>query len=320
MNLSRARRAVRLGQYAYPASCVVIAAAAWHRSATGSAAAAGVALGLAAAMWALLRLSARWLDAAGREQADMGEQLIRSQKTLALGEISTGIAHEINNPLNIIMQEAELIRVNLVSPHSPEAMREIQGSLDVIVAQVGRCSDITHKLLDFARSRRTVAQPADINRLLEDMLTLVERDTVPKNIRVVRLFDEDMPMVMTDPPLLRQVYLNILINAVQAVKKDGLIFVTTYCTADRACAEIRDTGAGIPPEDWARVFNPFYTTKQPGEGTGLGLSVSLRIINELGGCITVDSPPDRRGARFTVCIPRNPGGPHDDQDAHSRRG
>jgi signal transduction histidine kinase len=308
MNLSRARRIVRLGQYACPASCVAIAAIAWERSVAGNAATVGVALGLAAAVWVLLRISTRRLDEACQEQADIGKQLIQSQKTLALGEISTGIAHEINNPLNIIMQEAELIRVTLVSPPSPEAMQEVQSSLDVIFAQVNRCSDITHKLLDFARSRRTVAQFADINRLMEDMLTLVERDTVPKNIRVVRLFDEHMPMVMTDPPLLRQVYLNILINAVQAVKKDGLIFVTTYCTNDRACAEIRDTGPGIPPEDWARVFNPFYTTKQPGEGTGLGLSVSLRIVNELGGCITVDSPPDRQGARFTVCIPRNPGG------------
>ena len=135
----------------------------------------------------------------------------------------------------------------------------------------------------------------------------MERETGPKNIRIIRLLDKHMPQVETDPPLLRQVFLNILINAVQAVDKDGTIFVTTYCTGDKACAEIRDTGPGIPHDDWARVFNPFFTTKQPGEGTGLGLSVSLRIINELGGNITVDSPPEKRGARFTVCIPRQPG-------------
>ncbi|MBG0788921.1 MAG: two-component sensor histidine kinase [Desulfovibrionaceae bacterium] len=307
MNLARARRAITLGQYVYPASCLAIAAMAWERDRTGGAATIAAALGLAGIMWWVLRLAARWLGAASAEREDIGNQLIQSQKTLALGEISTGIAHEINNPLNIIVQEAELIRVNLNSDPSPEALREIRDSLDVIDSQVSRCSDITHKLLDFARSRKTVSQFADINRLLEDMLALVERETGPKNIRIVRLFDDDMPLIKTDPPLLRQVFLNILINAVQAVEKDGGIFVTTYCTNDRACAEIRDTGPGIPAQDWSRVFNPFFTTKPPGEGTGLGLSVSLRIINELGGNITVDSPPDKRGARFTVCIPRQPG-------------
>lgn len=320
MSLTGARRAVRLGQYACPASCLAVAALAWARPPAAGPVVMTVALALGASIWALLRVSSRCLNRATREREDMDEQLIQFQKTLALGEISTGIAHEINNPLNIILQEAELMRVNLASPSSDEALREVLSSLDVVVAQVDRCSDITHKLLDFARSRRTVAQPANINRLMEDMLALVERDTAPRNIRVIRLLDEDMPVVMTDPPLLRQVFLNILINAVQAVKKDGLIFVTTYWSADRACAEIRDTGPGIPHEDRARVFNPFYTTKPPGEGTGLGLSVSLRIVNELGGCINVDSPPGKGGARFTVCIPATPGGPHGHQDAHSRRG
>lgn len=319
MKLSRARRAVWLGQYVCPASCLAVAAVMWCHQAAGNAVAIAATLGLAGAMWLALHISSRWLKQASAEQADMGDQLIQSQKILALGEISTGIAHEINNPLNIIMQEAELIRVTLAAPPSPEGMREIRGSLDVIFSQVNRCSDITHKLLDFARSRRTVCQFADVNRLLEDMLVLVERETVPNNIRVIRLFDDTLPMVRTDPPLLRQVFLNILINAVQAVKKDGLIFVSTYCTDDTACAEIRDTGPGIPPEELTRVFNPFHTTKPPGEGTGLGLSVSLRIVNELGGRITVDSPPDKGGARFTVCIPRNTGENHDNQDAHPRR-
>jgi signal transduction histidine kinase len=139
---------------------------------------------------------------------------------------------------------------------------------------------------------------------MEDMVTLIERDAFPRNIKIIRLFSENMPDIKTDPPLLRQVFLNILINAVQAVNKDGAIYITTYYDSEWACAEIRDSGPGIRPEDWERIFNPFYTTKPPGEGTGLGLSVSLRIVDELGGTISVDSPPDKKGARFTVCIPR----------------
>ena len=302
MSLTRARDIVRMGQYAYPASCLAIAALVWQRQLGGTTIVLSVAVVLTGVMWLLLRTSARWLNDASVEQSELGNQLIQSQRVLALGELSTGIAHEINNPLNIIMQEAELMRFNLASNPSPQEMEEIRGSLDVIYAQVMRCSDITHKLLDFARHRKTVSQLADINRLVEDMLELVERETSPKNIRIIRLFDDLLPLVKTDPPLLRQVFLNLLINAVQAVHADGDIIITTYASGEMACTEIRDTGPGIPSELRERIFNPFFTTKSPGEGTGLGLSVSLRIVNELGGNIAVNSSPGE-GAAFTVCIP-----------------
>ncbi len=111
-------------------------------------------------------------------------------------------------------------------------------------------------------------------------------------------------MVQTDPPLLRQVFLNLLINAVQAVEDGGTIVVSTYCDGGMACAEVRDDGPGIASSDLERVFNPFFTTKPPGKGTGLGLSVSLRIVNELGGDIKLKSEPGN-GAAFTVRIPLN---------------
>ncbi|NDV19863.1 two-component sensor histidine kinase [Pseudodesulfovibrio sp. JC047] len=302
MKLVRVRRIARLGQYVYPASCLVIGAIVWKYPPSDHlfvmlAIGAGVLC-----MWGVLRIAFRWLEDATAEQSRLGKELIQSQKVLALGEISTGIAHEINNPLNIILREVELLRTQLDAPPSSNDLGEIRDSLDSILGQVERCSEITHKLLDFARHRRPVSQFADINLLMEDMLSLVERESGTDSIWIVRAFDDLMPMVKTDPPLLRQVFLNLLINAVQAMGKSGVIFVSTYCEDGMACVEVRDTGPGISPDDIKRIFNPFYTTKPPGDGTGLGLSVSLRIINELGGSLCVKSDPGE-GATFTVRIP-----------------
>jgi signal transduction histidine kinase len=302
MSLTYARRVIMLGRSAYPVSCLAVGAAAWFHGRTGDGLALAVALGVAAGMWLLLWASSRWLDQAEAERSEMGDQIIQSQRILALGELSTGIAHEINNPLNIILQEAELMRVNLASPPSPEILEEIRSSLDVVYAQVSRCSDITHKLLDLARNRKPVSQAADVNQLVEDMLELVERESGPRRIRIRRRFAPDLPAVTSDPPLLRQVFLNLLINAVQAVDRDGDIVITTFSEGNMACIEIRDTGPGISKKDRERIFNPFFTTKAPGQGTGLGLSVSLRIVNELGGDIQVQSSPNK-GAAFTVRIP-----------------
>jgi len=300
MNLSRARRMARIGQYACPVSFLLVLIATWKSPPVGGLIAAVVTSGVCMTH----RAFSKWLEDADEERSELGEQLVQTQKILALGEISTGIAHEINNPLNVIMQEAELMRMNLLSDPQPAEVNEIRESLDVIYNQVERCSDITHKLLDFARNRHPVSQRADINRLVEDMLALVEREASPRNIRIFKELNDVMPMVQTDPPLLRQVFLNLLINAVQAVEDGGTIVVSTYCDGGMACAEVRDDGPGIASSDLERVFNPFFTTKPPGKGTGLGLSVSLRIVNELGGDIKLKSEPGN-GAAFTVRIPLN---------------
>jgi signal transduction histidine kinase len=305
MNLTGTRRLIRLGQYAAPAVFLSLAAVAWSGPTSCVCVAVPLGAGVSAlAIWLLLRSADRWLDRVCASQSELGDQLIQSQKVLALGEISTGIAHEINNPLNIIMQEAELMRADLEEEGCEKNLDEVRGSLDVIIQQVERCSDITHKLLDFARKRVPVTQFADINRLVEDMLDLLERGGGPRNVQIVKTYDEHMPGVRTDPPLLRQVFLNLLINAVQAVGEGGMIYVTTYRDGTMACVEIRDTGPGIAEEDLERIFHPFFTTKEPGRGTGLGLSVSLRIITQLGGDVSVRSEPGR-GAAFTVRIPIN---------------
>ncbi len=298
MNLARTKRVMHLGQYAYPVSYLAILAVAYKWPLPGSI----VAVAASAGLWLLLKSSFCCLSKVCDEHADLKNQLVQSQKISALGEISTGIAHEINNPLNIIMQEAELMRVNLHEDSTKEEMYEVRESLEVVFQQIERCSDITRELLDFARKRHPVTQVADINRLLLDMLMLVQSETESKNIRIVKMFSSDIPKIKTDPPLLRQVFLNLLNNAVQAVERDGEIFVTTWHSDDMVFAKVCDTGTGIPENEIKQIFNPFYTTKPPGKGTGLGLSVSLRIINQLGGYISVESEPGK-GAAFTVHVP-----------------
>lgn len=307
MTLPGVRRMIRVGQYVAPAAFLALAVLAWRRPPACVCMAVPAVAGLSAAgLWFLLRAADHWLEHVCAKQSELDDQLIQSQKILALGEISTGIAHEINNPLNIIMQEAELMRADLDEEATPDNLAEVRESVDVIIRHVERCSDITHKLLDFARNRVPVTQTADINRLVEDMLDLLERGGGPRDVQVVKAFDTRLSPVKTDPPLLRQVFLNLLINAVQAMDDGGFLYVTTFRDGTRACVEIRDTGPGIAREDLERIFNPFFTTKEPGKGTGLGLSVSLRILTQLGGDVSVRSEPGH-GAAFTVCIPATPG-------------
>lgn len=243
---------------------------------------------------------------ANEQKCFLDEQLIQSQKLAAIGELSSGIAHEINNPLAIIGQESEWVNHLLQSDELGDfkQVNDLKDSLREITRQVERCKDITHRLLNFARKMETLLQVVDVNRLIEDMTKLVERETKQHNINIVRRFQKDLPPVVSDAPLLRQVILNLLNNAAYAIQKDGAITLTTRST-DHGQVEIivTDTGSGISKENLSKIFNPFFTTKPPGKGTGLGLSISHRIIDKLGGHISVTSELGH-GTTFTIRLPR----------------
>ena len=237
----------------------------------------------------------------------LDERLVQSQKLAAIGEMSAGIAHEINNPLAIIRQEAEWMQ-HLLNKGSlaGDEVQELQGSLHQVVQQVDRCTEIIRNLLDFARKREPVLQGVDLNRVIEDMTRLVEREAKHSNIEIVRQYEADLPAVHSDAPQLRQVILNLLTNATQAIGKDGAITITTRRTGAEAVeVEVSDTGCGIPAEDLERIFDPFFTTKPPGQGTGLGLSICHGMIQRLGGRITVSSQVGR-GTTFTIQLPVGP--------------
>lgn len=255
-------------------------------------------------MVSALRLASQ-VAKAQAQKCFLDEQLIQSQKLASIGELSSGIAHEINNPLAIIGQEVEWIRQLLKENESAgvKGMEDIVESVQEIAKQVGRCSEITHKLLDFARKKDPLIQGAEINKLIEDMVKLVEKDASHKDIRIVRAYQPSLPLVYTDPPLLRQVILNLLNNAAYAIGKNGAITVATaLSSAGTLDIDIKDTGCGIPKEHLNKIFDPFFTTKPPGKGTGLGLSICHGIIVRLGGKFSVESNVGE-GTTFTVHLP-----------------
>ena len=246
------------------------------------------------------------MDGPGKKDWLLDERLLQSQKLAAIGELSAGIAHEINNPLAIIRQEAEWMQhlLKKLGGGEPKELVELQGSIHQIVQQVDRCTEITRNLLDFARKRDPVIQAVEVNRIIENMTMLVEKEAKHKNITIVRHYDETLPVIYSDAPQLRQVILNFLTNATHAIGKDGVVTITTRLNGDDAVdIVISDTGCGIPADHLGKIFDPFFTTKPPGQGTGLGLSICHGIILRLGGRITVKSQVGQ-GTEFTITLPR----------------
>lgn len=245
------------------------------------------------------------VEKANEQKCILDAQLIQSQKLASIGELSSGIAHEINNPLAIIGQEVEWMRHVLMSEGLAERKEivDLKDSLQEIARQVDRCKEITHKLLDFARKTEPLIQSVDVNKLIEDMARLVEKEAILKNIKIVRQYLKELPPIQTDAPLLRQVILNLLNNATYAIQKDGVITVATRLSGDSSIdIAVKDTGCGIPKEDLGKIFDPFFTTKPPGKGTGLGLSICHGIIERLGGRFSVVSAVGR-GTELTVHLP-----------------
>lgn len=272
-----------------------------------TAAALGLGLCAAGAAWLAGRPQPPGPPPEAENPPPLTDQMIQSQKLAALGQLATGIAHEINTPLGIIGQEAELMAYDLndAAPADPQAEARLRAAMGRIVRQVERCSEITHSMLDLARRNDPVHQDTDLPALVEDMIVLVERGVLPPGVHIVREYEDGMPMVSTSSPMLRQVVLNLLVNAAQALDGRGVGTITASVRAGgdgRAEIRVADDGPGIAAEHGNRIFDPFFTTKPPGKGTGLGLSVSLGIVDRLGGAITASGNPGG-GAIFTISLP-----------------
>ena len=173
----------------------------------------------------------------------------------------------------------------------------------MIVQQVDRCAEIIRNLLDFARKREPVVQAVDLNRVVEDMTRLVEKEARNNNIAIERRYDPELPLIYSDAPELRQVVLNLLSNAAQAIGKDGTITIITRSGGGNAVElVIQDTGCGIPAENLGKIFEPFFSTKPSGQGTGLGLSISHGLIQQLGGGIRIASTVGQ-GTTVIITLP-----------------
>ena len=251
----------------------------------------------------LVRSMVGKIEEADRTRAALGDRVRQAEKMALVGRIAASVAHEVNNPLQIINDQAGLLGEMLDEEHGIPGGRlaEYHDSADSIKRNVRRASDVTHKLLGFSRSPAEVEAYADINLLVEETIGFLEKEAAINQIQILREFDAAIGKTITDPCQLQQVFLNILNNAMDAVGRDGSITVRTSMRGGDVSVEFADSGPGIPAEARNKLFDPFFSTK--GErGTGLGLSISFNIMQRLGGSLNASSGPEA-GSVFTVCVP-----------------
>ncbi|MBI1967874.1 MAG: PAS domain S-box protein [Gemmatimonadetes bacterium] len=234
------------------------------------------------------------------DQKLLQEQLIQSEKMSAIGQLVSGVAHELNNPLAAVSAFAQLL---LAEKQFPPDQRT---AAETIYAEARRASRIVQNLLTFARQHKPEKGPIALNEVLDDTLELRSYELRVRGIELRREYDESLPETMGDTHQLQQVFLNLITNAEQAMERADARQHRLTVRTRRANAVIRidveDTGPGIPPGDMERIFNPFFTTKPPGTGTGLGLSISLGIVREHGGRIWAENLGGG-GARFVIELP-----------------
>jgi PAS domain S-box-containing protein len=229
-------------------------------------------------------------------------QLVSSEKMASLGKLAAGIAHEINNPLGGILIYSSLMMEDL-----PEDDPR-RGDLVRIVQEAGRCKEIVKSLLEFARQTEPKMEPTDINRAISDGLFFLVNQALFHNIHIVKKLDSFLPFVRGNAGQLKQVFMNIIVNAAEAMHGNGTLTITTFPAPDRKTVfvEFTDTGEGIPAENFTRIFDPFFTTKEVGKGTGLGLATSYGIIEDHGGKISVKSKLGE-GTTFIIELPVHQG-------------
>ena len=245
------------------------------------------------------------------ERKNLLEQLVRAEKLAAVGELISGVAHEINNPLTGIVGLSEL----LLREKKENLDEDTKKDLESIHQSSERIVKIVRNLLRFARREAPVRKNASINEIIDTILNIRNYEMKVRNIEVKKDYQPDLPLIMADPSQLEQVFLNIINNAEYAIRetrKAGTLTIATSLQEEqpedkKVIIEISNTGANIPEDVFSKLFNPFFTTKPVGKGTGLGLSISYGIIKEHGGEIYVRNQAEG-GAAFTIELPISGGG------------
>lgn len=231
------------------------------------------------------------------EKRHLEATLAQSEKLAAVGQLAAGLAHEINNPLTAVIANAQILQREL--PTNDEK----QELVDLIVRAGDRATQVVHNLLDLARKEQDDFSPVNINDTIRKSLTLLHHEIVARSIRLTLDFDENIPMVVANQDQLQGVWINLLTNAIDAVERDPReIRIWTLQNGNEVQIGVADNGQGIPLKTLSRIFEPFYTTKEPGRGTGLGLSVCHQVIKHHRGQILVKSQVNE-GTQFTVILP-----------------
>lgn len=262
-------------------------------------------LGIVLMAFFLSRKVVRRIERADQEKELMNEQVIEAGKLASIGELAAGIAHEINNPVAIMVEEAGWMEDLLEEEElgTSENGDEFKRALKQINVQGERCKEITHKLLSFARRTDPVHHDIQVNELVEDLLSIFDQRSKFNNIKINSELDPELPLISASPSELQQVFMNLFNNAIDAMGSGGgVLEIRSKVEGDRVVVDVADTGHGIPKSVMARMFDPFFTTKAVGKGTGLGLSICYGIIKKLGGEITVSSAVGR-GTTFHVYLP-----------------
>lgn len=250
------------------------------------------------------RLAIDQLKRTDQEMVELNAQLVQSDKLAALGKMAAGVAHEINNPLAVILEKTGWIEDLLedVEVKDSENIDEFRKSIAKIEEHVERARKVVHSMLGYARRMEPRLEDVDVNDTIRQTVAFLDNHARINNIDIHLDLDESIPLIASDQAQLQQVFLNLLTNAIDAIGSDGTIEAASRCSEDKIVVTIKDDGPGLSDEMLRKIFDPFVTSKEPGKGTGLGLWVSHNIISKMGGSIQVTNNPDK-GAVSTVEIP-----------------
>jgi len=241
-----------------------------------------------------LEKSHRELQVSHQELEQAQTQLIRTEKLASIGQLAAGVAHEINNPLGTIVIYSHLIQKSL---EQDDPRRE---DIALVISEANRAKEIVQGLLSFAREKKLRASEVNVNDILDDVLSLVVNQSLFHNIKIKKVLDQDLQAIVADETQLKQVFLNIILNAAQAMEGNGKLTIATISDKKQIKVKITDTGPGIPPEVMGKLFSPFFTTKE--KGTGLGLAISYGIVEHHQGKIDVETDLGK-GSTFIITLP-----------------
>jgi len=222
--------------------------------------------------------------------------LTRTEKLAAMGTLSAGVAHEVNNPLASISSLIQMMQRKELDDDTKEKLK-------LISTQISRITQVTKDMMDFARVRPAAKILIEINEIIEKSLRLASFDKSFQKLELIKDFEENLPEILADSDQLQQVFLNLLLNARDAMPSGGELLIETAQTENEIFIEISDSGIGIDKKDLKKIFDPFFTTKSAGNGTGLGLAVCYGIITAHGGKIEA-SLNESGGTTFTIILPK----------------